>query len=210
MVRTTRPKDASAVAQLLTPQAPRPREPDTRSQAAPIVVCPLDSSREGQHAVAVAASFSRGLGGQLALVHGGSTPLEPAEFAAVAVQAEAALIVISTAPAEAQALAVLARCPVVVVPAVSPPLGAFDQGPVVCAVDRTRDSGHVASAATRFALQLGATLRLVHIGRHTSAAEVPAIATVMGATLVVVSADAQKVNLVLAAGMPVMLIPDRT
>jgi hypothetical protein len=45
------------------------------------------------------------------------------------------------------------------------------------------------------------------MGRQTSAAEVPAIAQAMGAALVVVSADEQKVNLVLAAGMPVMLIP---
>src|SRR4051812_4509386 len=143
MVHTARPKDASAVAQLLTPQAPRSREPDTRSQAAPVVLSPADSSREAQRAVAVAASLARGLGGQLALVHGGSTPLDLAQFAAVAVQDQAALIVISAPPAEAQALAALAACPVVVVPAVSPPLGAFDRGPVVCAVDRTRDSGHV-------------------------------------------------------------------
>lgn len=195
------------MAQLLTPQAPRPREPDTRSQAAPIVVCPLDSSREGQHTVAVAASLSRGLGGQLALIHGGSTALDPAQLAAVAAQELAALIVVSATPAQARALAVFAECPVVVVPAVGPVLGEFDQGPVVCAVDRNYDSGHVAGAATRFALQLGATLRLVHMGRQTSAAEVPAIAQAMGAALVVVSADEQKVNLVLAAGMPVMLIP---
>jgi hypothetical protein len=143
-------------------------------------------------------------------VHGGSTPLDLAQFAAVAVLDEATLIVISAAPAEARSLALLAGRPVVVVPPVSPQRGAFDRGPVVCAVDRTGDSGHVTSAAAAFARQLGTTLRLVHIGPHTSAAEVPAIAGVMGATLVVVSADAQKVNLVLAAGMPVMLAPDRT
>jgi hypothetical protein len=198
------------VAQLLTPQAPRPREPDTRSQAAPIVVCPLDSSREGQHAVAVAASLSRGLGGQLALVHGGSTPLDPAEFAAVAVQDQAALIVISAAPAEAQALAAVAACPVVVVPAAGPTDRPFDAGPVVCAVDRTHTSGHVlASAARRFALQLGAALEFVHIGR---AASVEAISRAIGATLLVVSSNRRGAmpELVLeAADIPVMLVRDR-
>src|SRR3954454_20903639 len=142
------------MAQLLTPQAPRPREPDTRSQAAPVIVCPLDSSRAGQHAVAVAASLSRGLGGQLVLLPGGSTALHPASLAARAADEHAGLIVISAAPGQARALAALAGYPVVVVPAVGPAPRPFDEGPVVCALDRTQDSGHVAAAATRFALQL--------------------------------------------------------
>jgi hypothetical protein len=197
------------VAQLLTPQAPRPREPDTRSQAAPVIVCPADSSREAQRAAAVAASLSRGLGGQLALVHGGSTLLGLARFAAVAVQHQAALIVISAAPAEAQALAVLGACPIVVVPAAGPTDRPFDAGPVVCAVDRTQSSGHVAAAATRFALQLGAALQFVHIGR---AASVEAISSAIHATLLVVSANRRGAmpELVLeAADIPVMLVPDR-
>jgi hypothetical protein len=78
-------EDALAVAQLLTPQAPRPREPETRSQAAPIVVCPLEESRTGQRTVAVAAYLSRGLGGQqLALLPSGSAALDPASVAAAA------------------------------------------------------------------------------------------------------------------------------
>jgi hypothetical protein len=196
--------------QLLSPQTPRPREPDTRSEAALVVVCPLESSREGQHAVAVAASLSRGLGAQLALVPGGSTPLDPAPFAAAAAEEHAGLIVISAAPAQARALAVLAGCPVVVVPAVGPAPRPFDEGPVVCALDRTADAVRVAGAATRFALQLGATLRLVHIGSGTTVEDVPAIANTMGATLLVVSADGQRVNpeLILeATDIPVMLIP---
>jgi len=160
--------------------------------------------------VAVAASLSRGLGGQLALVHGGSTPLDPAEFAAVAVQDQAALIVISAAPAEAQALAAVAACPVVVVPAAGPTDRPFDAGPVVCAVDRTHTSGHVlASAARRFALQLGAALEFVHIGR---AASVEAISRAIGATLLVVSSNRRGAmpELVLeAADIPVMLVRDR-
>jgi hypothetical protein len=197
------------VAQLLTPQASRPREPDTRSQAAPIVVCAADSSREAQRAVAVAASLSRGLGGQLARVHRGSTLLDLAQSAAVALQNQAALIVISAAPAEAQALAVLAPCPVVVVPAAGPTDRPFDAGPVVCALDRTQNSGHVAWAATRFALQLGATLEFVHIG---SAASVEPISSAIGATLLVVDANRRGAmpELVLeAADIPVMLVPDR-
>jgi len=198
------------MAQLLSPETSRPREPGTRSQATPVVVCPLESSRAGQHAVAVAASLSRGLGGQLALVPSGSTPLDSGLFAAAAVEEQAGLIVLSAAPAQARALAVLAHCPVVVVPAVGPAPRPFDEGPVVCALDRTRDSGHVAWAATRFALQLGATLRLVHIGLHTAAADVPAIAKAMGATLLVVSTDRQRLNSELAleaADIPVMFIP---
>jgi hypothetical protein len=57
---------------------------------------------------------------------------------------------------------------------------------------------------------LGATLRLVHIGSHTTAEDVPAIAKTMGATLLVVSADGQGVNpeLILdVTDVPVMLIP---
>jgi hypothetical protein len=197
------------VEQLLTPQAPRPREPDTRSQAAPVVVCAADSSPEAQRAAAVAASLSRGLGGQLALVHGGSTLLDLAQLAAVAVQEQAALIVISAAPAEAQALAVLAACPVVVVPAAGPTDRPVDAGPVVCAVDRTSNSGHVAAAATRFALQLGAALQFVHVG---SAASVGTISSAIHATLLVVSANRRgaMAELVLeSADIPVMLVPDR-
>jgi hypothetical protein len=196
--------------QVLSPQTPRPREPDTRSQAALVVVCPLEPSRERQHAVAVAASLSRGLGARLALVPGGSTPLDPAPFAAAAAEEQAGLIVISAAPAQARALAVLAGCPVLVVPAVGPTPRPFDEGPVVCALDRTPDAVRVAGAATRFALQLGATLRLVHVGSGTTTEDVPAIANTMGATLLVVSAVGQRVNpdLILAAtDIPVMLIP---
>src|SRR4051812_14160629 len=151
MVGRTRPGDACAMAQLLTPQAPRPREPDTRSEAEPVVLAPADSSREAQRAVALAASLSRALRGQLALVHGGSALLDLAQFAAVAAQDQAALIVMSAAPAEAQALAMLATCPVVVVPAAGPADRAFGAGPVVCAVDPTQDFAHVASTARQFA-----------------------------------------------------------
>jgi hypothetical protein len=172
--------------------------------------------------VAVAASLSRGLGGQLALVLGGSTPVDPAELAAVAAQNDAALIVISAAPAEAQALAELAGCPLVVVPAVAPTGRPFDAGPVVCALDRTQRSAHVAWAATRFAVRLGAALQLVHIGRDASLVHIgrdasvedlPAIASAMGATLLVVSANARGAmpQLILeTADIPVMLVPDRS
>jgi hypothetical protein len=159
--------------------------------------------------VAVAASLSRGLGGQLALIPAGSRPLDPAAFAVAAVQEHAALIVISTAPAEAQTLAVLASCPVVVVPAARPTHRPFDAGPVVCAVDRTQSSGHVASAARRFALQLGTALEFVHIGR---AASVEPISSAIGATLLVVDATRRGAmpELVLeGADIPVMLVPDR-
>jgi hypothetical protein len=74
----------------------------------------------------------------------------------------------------------------------------------------SRDSGQVAWAATRFVLRLGATLRLVHIGSHTTAEDVPAIAKTMSATRLVVSADGQGVNpeLILdVTDVPVMLIP---
>jgi hypothetical protein len=143
------------------------------------------------------------------LVHGGSTPIDLAQFAAVAVQDQAALIVISAPPAEAEALAVIATCPVVVVPAAGPTDRPFDAGPMVCAIDRTQNSGHVAAVAMRFALQLGTALEFVHIGR---AASVPAIASGVGATLLVVSANSQgpMPELVLeAADIPVMLVPDR-
>ena len=200
------------MSQLLTPQAPRPREPETRSQAAPVVVCPLEQSRNGQHAVAVAAYLSRGLGEELVLLPGGSA-LDPASVAGAAAEEHAGLIVISAAPGQARALAALAGCPVVVVPVVGPAPAPFDEGPVVCALDRTRDSGHVAGTATRFALQLGATLRVVHVGSGTTAEEVPAIAKTMGATLLVVSADGERVNpepILEAADIPVMLLPLRT
>ena len=159
--------------------------------------------------MAVAASLSRGLVGQLALVQGGPTPLDLAQFAAVAVQDHVSLIVISAASAEAQALAVIAACPVVAVPAAGPTDRPFDAGPIVCAVDRTQNSCHVASVATRFALQLGAALQFLHIG---SAASVPAISSAIGATLLVVSANRRGAmpELVLeAAESPVMLVPDR-
>ena len=142
-------------------------------------------------------------------MHGGSTPLDLAQFAAVAVQDQAALIVISAAPAEAQALAVIAACPVVVVPAAGPTHRPFDAGPMICAVDRTQNFGHVASAARDFALQLGAALEFVHIGR---AASVDAISSAIGATLLVVRANRQGAmpELVLeAADIPVMLVRDR-
>lgn len=159
--------------------------------------------------MAVAASLSRGLGGQLALVHGGSARLDPPQLAAVAAQDQAALIVISAAPVEAQALAVLAPCPVVVVPAAGPTDRPFDTGPVVCALDRTQNSAHVASAATRFALELGATLQFVYKGR---AASEDAISGATGATLLVVDANRRGAMPELAleaADIPVMLVPDR-
>jgi hypothetical protein len=143
-------------------------------------------------------------------VHGGSTPLDPAELAAVAVQDQAALIVISAAPAEAQALSALAECPVVVVPTGGRTSRSFYEGPIVGVVDPARGSGHVASTATRFALDLGGPLRLVHIGSQTQAEDVPALSNAMGATLVIVSANEHGASprvILEAADVPVMLIP---
>ena len=68
----------------------------------------------------------------------------------------------------------------------------------------------MASTATRFALELGATLRLVHIGSQTEAEDVPAISEAIGATLIVASANAHGANpgpVFEAADIPVMLIP---
>ena len=144
------------------------------------------------------------------MVHGGSTPFDPAELAAVAVQDQAALIVVSAAPAPARALALLAKCPVVVVPGGGPTPRPLCEGPIVFAVDPTQAVGGVAWQATRFALQLGATLRLVHTGPGTPAEDVPAISKALGATLLVVAADGHGAmpELVLeAAEVPVMLIP---
>jgi hypothetical protein len=197
------------MAQLLSPQAPRPREPDARSQAAPAVVCPLESSRAGQHAAAVAGFLSRGLGWRLALVPGGSAPLDPETLAASAVNEQAGLIVISAGPTDARAVAVRAHCPVVVAPAYWPPQR-FDRGPLVCALDRTRESGRIASAATRFALQLGATVRFVDIGPRAPGVDLLALAKTMSATLLVVGADEQTAIAQLAreaTDIPVMVIP---
>src|SRR3954462_9485199 len=92
------------------PQTSRPREEDARSQAAPVVVCPLEHSCDGQHAAAVAASLSRGLGWRLLL-----SPVQPtaAALAAAAADADAALIVVSADAAVAEPLAELVACPVV-------------------------------------------------------------------------------------------------
>ena len=197
------------MAQLLSPQAPRPREPDARSQVALAVVCPRESSRSGQHAAAVAGLLSRGLGWRLALVPGGSAPLDPETFAARAVDEQAGLIVISAGPSDARAVAVRAHCPVVLPPAYWPPQRFFC-GPIVCALDRTRECGRIASAATRLALQLGATVRFLDIDPRAPGVGLLALAEAMSATLLIVSADEQTAIgefALEATDIPVTLIP---
>jgi hypothetical protein len=122
------------------------------------------------------------------------------------------MIVVSAAPAAAQALAALAGCPVVLVPTAGPARRPFPEGPIVCVVNPASDSGHAASTATRLALDLGRTLRLLHIASQTEAEEVPAVSKTMGAALIVVSANGQGANpgpILEAADIPVMLVPRR-
>ena len=193
------------MAQLLSPQISRPREQDPRSQAAPVVVCPLEPSCEGQHAAAVAASLSRGLGWRLTLV-----PVEPtpSALAAAAADAEAALVVVTADPAVAETLAGLVACPVVVVPR-DPRLSAVTHGPLVCALDSSPEARHIASTATRYALALGSTLRLIHTPQE-ALADVPDIARKFGATLLIASSQGepgQVRELLATTDIPVMLIP---
>src|SRR4051794_35997009 len=125
------------MAQLLSPQNSRPREQDAR---APVVVCPLEPSSGGQQAAAVAASLSRGLGWRLML-----SPVEPTAvaLAAAAAGADAALVVSADATV-AVPLAGLVACPVVVAPR-GPRFLDVAHGPLVCALDGSPESGHVAS-----------------------------------------------------------------
>lgn len=79
----------------------------------------------------------------------------------------------------------------------------------MCALDDSPEAGHVASTATRFALALGNTLRLVH-APNEPLADVPDIARSFGATLLIASAQGQpdQVRELLASSdIPVMLIP---
>jgi hypothetical protein len=197
------------MAQLLAPQIPGPREKGARSQAAPVVVCPLEPSRDGQHAAAVAASLSRGLGWRLTLVPVGSTPAAAWWLASAAADAEAALVVVSVEPELAEALVERAGCPVVVAPR-GPQFPSVTHGPLVCALDNAPQSAHVAAVATRFALALGSTLRVVHTGPQVALADVPDIGRELGATLLIAGTQNEPGlvrKLLGAADIPVMLIP---
>jgi hypothetical protein len=84
------------------------------------------------------------------------------------------------------------------------------RGPLVCALDNSPESGHVASVATRFALALGGQLRLVPTPPSEPLTDVPEIAPKLGATLLVASAQGEPGRirgLLEAADIPVMLIP---
>ena len=193
------------MAQLPSPQLPRPREQDARSQAAPVVVCPLEPACDGRHAATVAASLARGLGWRLILVPVGPTP---SALAAAAADAEAALVVVTADPAVAETLAGLVACPVVIAPG-GPRFSEVTRGPLVCVLDTSAEAGHVASIATRFALALGSTLRLVHTPEEPLA-DVPDIARKFGATLLITSArcePGQLRELLATSDIPVMLIP---
>ena len=199
--------DAPAMASLAFPELSH--TPDTLSESVPAVVHPLDVSRAGQRATTVAVSLSRSLGWRLVVVDGGSHGLDLEMVAAGAADARAGLIVMSATPAQARAVCALTSCPVVVAPT-GEQVPRVAEGPMLCFLDPTPDAGHIAWTATRFALELGVTLQLVHIAPGAAAIDLPATVENAGATLLAVGADSSSVliDLVLgSADVPAMLIP---
>jgi hypothetical protein len=208
MVLEPHADDAPAMASLVFPEVSHASD-NAHSEGAPAVVHPLDVSRAGQRVATVAVSLSRSLGWRLVVVDGGSHGLDLEMVAAGAADARAGLIVMSVTAAHARVLGDLTSCPVVVA-GTGEEVQRVAQGPMLCFLDPTPDAAHIAWTATRFALELGVTLQLVHIAPGAAPIDFPAIVEDAGATLLAVGADSSSalIDLVLgSADVPAMLIP---
>jgi nucleotide-binding universal stress UspA family protein len=143
------------------------------NHTAPLIVAALDGSVPNRCTTALAAGLIKRMGWHLALV---PVPLAATgadrrhRLIAAALDERAALI---ASPATDHgsaarnataclALAACAPCPVLAVPCAGGREPALS-GPVVCGIDGADGSPHIARAAARLAVALGAVLELVHV-----------------------------------------------